>query len=809
MSADRPPGSQETLVPWDTTGAPTTPALLLPPRYQDLAFLAAGGMAEVRRVYDTELERAVAMKLIHPHLAGSPGAESRFLAEAKVTGRLDHPGVVPVHELGRTPDGRVFFTMREVRGQTWADLIDALHRASPPDEWGQTSDGWTLQRAVDIWRHVAETLAFAHASEVVHRDLKPANIMVGPWGEALVMDWGLARVGPPPRRVRRGPIAGTPQYMSPEQADGGFAGLDARSDVYSLGLLLRELLTGQPPFWDDAPIPELVARAREGVPALRELNRPVPGELLELCAACTAREPALRPADAGAVVARVRVFQEGARRRERALAYVSTAREQLVVADQLRKQSEDARLRAIALQRPLKPWSDIEIKRKAWTAEDHARALALEVEVAEVQGIEQLRAALAEAPELAEARHALADRYEGQLASAENQRNLADAARWGALLRAVHPERFTAWEQSDGLVTLFTAPSARALLYRCVTEDRRIVDHFEADLGRTPLIDLRLGQGSWVIELSAPNRNLVRYPIFVERNQRTGSAPPGAPFDCPIPLPTGTALGRNDVYVPPGWCVVGGDRQWSASGPRRRVWVDGFIIERHPVTNARYLEFLDALVSEGRTELANACIPRWQGASGEDGVPVVGRGADGRHRLLPDPDGDIWEPDWPVFLIDRFAAEAFAQWEARRTGLPWRLPWELEWEKAARGVDGRTWPWGDTLDLSWACVRGGTPGRVLPAGILAHPLDQSPYGVRGMAGNVQDWCLDAYDPAGPRIANDRPVFRAAGPTEEATVRGGAWNYEGDVGTCGFRTGRRLEHRRESLGFRLARCWPEP
>ena len=200
-------------------------------------------------------------------------------------------------------------------------------------------------------------------------------------------------------------------------------------------------------------------------------------------------------------------------------------------------------------------------------------------------------------------------------------------------------------------------------------------------------------------------------------------------------------------------------------------------------------------------------MPRWQSQDDVPGPSTYARGPDGKHHLIPDPDGDTWDLDWPVFLVTRAAAEAFASWEAKRTNKDWRLPWELEWEKAARGVDGRAFAWGDTLDSSWACVRDGAPGRALPAKILNHALDESVYGVRGMAGNVQDWCLDAYEASGPSVEGDRPKLVRADENDLVTVRGGAWNFPGEVSRAGFRTGRKAEHRRESAGFRLVRNWP--
>ena len=779
----------------------------LPDRYTHRGLIAAGGMAEVHRVYDRTLQRLVACKLLHARFCDNSGYRTHFFAEARVTGQLDHPGVVAVHEIGTTKANRPYFTMREVRGETWAALVQQLISRSPDNAWGQLESGWSLPRFIDIWRHVCETLAFAHARDVVHRDLKPSNVMVGPWGEALVMDWGLARVGSPTSPSSRKVVAGTPMYMSPEQARGEFAVLDARSDVFSLGLMLRELLVGAAHLNPKHSPQQLLRQAVEPIPALGTPSRPVPEELLEICRDCTRHSPADRPAHAGELASRIRDFQEGVRRRERSLSLMVQAEAFLLKADRLREGASEAEQEATALRLPLKPWSPVERKRETWQAEDHARSLTLKAEVAEIRGVERLRAAVIEDPSSSEPRRALADRYQSRHAEAEARRDVVDAARWEALLRSVDQGEHAVWLAGTGYVTLRTTPPARVHLYRCEMKDRRLVPVFERELGRTPLVNLALPNGTWVLELSARGRPLVRYPMLVERGQHTGSTPPGASRAISIPLPEEAELGRTEVYVPAGWCIVGGERNWAASGPRRRIWVDGFVMERFPVTNRRYLAFMNALVESGQAALAERLVPRWQSKDGTPGPSTYGLGTDGRYQLVADPDGDTWDLDWPVFLITRTAAEAFASWESQRTGKSWRLPWELEWEKAARGVDGRAFPWGDTLDSSWACVRDGAPGRALPAKILVHSLDESVYGVRGMAGNVQDWCLDAYEASGPSVQGNRPELIKATAAQLATVRGGAWNFPGEVSRAGCRAGRKSEHRRESLGFRLVRSWP--
>ncbi|MCA9526460.1 MAG: serine/threonine protein kinase, partial [Myxococcales bacterium] len=270
-------------------------------RYVDQAPLGRGGMGEVRRVLDERLERPVAMKILHAGFEASDEARALFLAEARLTAGLQHPGVVSVHDLGELPDGRLWFTMAEIQGRT---LAVALASGDLP-----------LRRAVDLLARVAVVLAYAHARQVVHLDVKPSNIMLGPFGEVYLVDWGISTL------VRRqGQVVGSPAYMAPEQARA--APTSPATDVYALGLVLRELLTGQPAA--EGTVSELVARAAEGPPAPLPALPLDQAELGELVHHMLAEAPADRPA-AREVVARLEAWLDGARNLERARRLVQDA----------------------------------------------------------------------------------------------------------------------------------------------------------------------------------------------------------------------------------------------------------------------------------------------------------------------------------------------------------------------------------------------------------------------------------------------------------------------------------------------------
>ncbi len=215
-------------------------------RYVVEGELASGGMGVIHRVTDRSLARTVAQKRLAADLVHSEGNASLLVREALVTAKLDHPNVVPVHDLGVAGDGQVHFTMKLVEGRTLADWIAARPEGEPP-EWEELLD------QIDTVIKVCDALSFAHARGVLHCDIKPANVMVGDYGQAYLMDWGLARLLDEERARAAAPTSGGPRavvgtlgYMSREQALGG--PLDERADVFAVGALLYHVIAGRPPY---------------------------------------------------------------------------------------------------------------------------------------------------------------------------------------------------------------------------------------------------------------------------------------------------------------------------------------------------------------------------------------------------------------------------------------------------------------------------------------------------------------------------------------------------------------------------------
>ncbi|MCB9759230.1 MAG: SUMF1/EgtB/PvdO family nonheme iron enzyme [Alphaproteobacteria bacterium] len=791
---------------------PTLPGAMESDRYETLGRLGQGGMAEVLRAFDPALQRAIALKAIKRGRAEDPVAVGRFLDEARLTAQLQHPNIVPVHEHGVLPDGRCYFTMKAIDGRTLRDVIRAVHLASADGHWAP-AEGWTLRRLVEALHKVCEAVAYAHDRRVIHRDLKPANVMVGAFGEVLVLDWGLARELEAPQALDPGPrVTGTPWYMAPEQAQGTPAAMAPTADVYALGAMLYEILTGAAPYSGLTSTEALGALLDGAVPRSAEDGPlPAPQPLVDICARAMAPAPEDRFPDAQALAEAIHRWLAGARSRERGLALVERADAMRPEIEALKLEVEQLRAAAHAVLDPLPLHAPSEAKEPGWGLMDRAEALAQRAALADLEYRQVLRSALMQDPELDEAHARLADHYRALHARAEAERDAGAAAQAERLLREHNRGAHTAWLAGTGALTLHTdPPGARARLFRYTLENRRLVPRFDRDLGRTPLQAQPLAMGSYLVELDAPGHERVLYPVSIGRQEHWHGVPPGSEAPAPVHMPPEGAIGPDEVYVPAGWFQAGGDPDACDGVDGQRLWAEGFAIQRHPVTNRQYLGYLNHLVATGRADQALQVAPRQRGKLADDEGLLL-YGFDGEtFSLVPDPDGDLWDLDWPVLFVSWSCARAYGAWMREQTGQPWRLPAELEWEKAARGVDGRLFPFGDFIDTSWACMRHSRPDRDLPARIDEHPLDVSPYGMRHVAGNVEEWCVDLWSHDGPRIADGRVVLgpqRAHGPNRSRAYRGGRWDGRDSISRICRRNGGTPDQRIAIRGFRLVRSLP--
>lgn len=313
-----PPDAQPTIEEPGGARGRLPPFAILSDRYEIVRLHAKGGIGEVFIARDKELNREVALKKVRPQYEGDSDCLGRFVQEAEITGGPEHPGIVPVYGLGEYSDGRPYYAMRLIQGETLAEAIRRFHS-------GDT--GVTLRGLLGRFVTVCNAVAYAHNRGVLHRDLKPANVMLGKYGETLVLDWGLAKpVGldassPPvcPReeptlppypgdssvQTQIGSTLGTPTYMSPEQASGRLSELTLATDIYSLGATLYTILTGQAPI-TSTDKEEILKRVREGDwPPPRLVKPDVPRPLEAVCCKAMAKRPADRYANALALAADV------------------------------------------------------------------------------------------------------------------------------------------------------------------------------------------------------------------------------------------------------------------------------------------------------------------------------------------------------------------------------------------------------------------------------------------------------------------------------------------------------------------------
>lgn len=308
-------------------------------KYQLQGEIARGGMGAILKGRDVDLGRSLAIKVLLDSHKDNPQIIQRFVEEAQIGGQLQHPGITPVYELGQFADQRPFFTMKLVKGKTLAAMLS------------ERKDIFDRGKLLGIFEQICQTMAYAHSRGVVHRDLKPANIMVGAFGEVQVMDWGLAKVlesggtadekkariqhanhsviqtfrsdGSGPAMVGTDPanagetlagsVMGTPAYMPPEQARGEVERLDERCDVFGLGAILCEILTGRPPYFDDNPR-EVLSLAQRGdlETAFRDLDIcRADTELVEIAKESLAAKPTQRIRDARILAERVSSYLEG------------------------------------------------------------------------------------------------------------------------------------------------------------------------------------------------------------------------------------------------------------------------------------------------------------------------------------------------------------------------------------------------------------------------------------------------------------------------------------------------------------------
>ncbi len=909
--------SMDTIVMAKSGGANTSaiPAPLGPgERFQLGPEIGRGGIARVIEATDAEIGRTVALKLM---LENAPGdALERFRWEARVTGKLEHPNIVPVHEVGALPGSKeIYFCMKRIYGR---DMHHVIRERAKDEEEGKAVR-WTLRKLVEAFRDVCRATAFAHSKGVIHRDLKPANVMLGEFGEVLVCDWGLAKDSGEKRQgmgegraggegglgmgkglgqegpakmsaadasrpvTETGEILGTPAYMSPEQARGERDLLDERSDVYSLGAILYEILTARPPY--EGKTAEEVVKKVVASPLMPPSARAhVPPELEGICLRAMARRREDRYATAGELAADVESYLEGTKEKERrevlATEQVARARDAVGRWRALTKEAGEAQAQATLLNERTPEHEGPAVKKPLWDLQERVRSLQRDAITAFTEADAALASALSNIPGHRLAREVKAEMHwerflEAEAAGDERDMQLnrqtaeqfndgvldarlrgdgALAVRTrafpcrclshGRLVRSdelvvlgLHPWSGRSLDQPEGLGLRELEPheahqlrfhgsscksvpltGAQVWAFRYEEIDRLLIPvtpHGGATqvpravldtlfgnspfrprgggvyLGRTPIPKQPWPMGSWLLVVVAEGRAPQRVPVVVVRQQ-------DVELDLTLWAPAEVPAGFLPVAA--GAFKYGGDRTGLTPSPLELLTLPDFMIARHPVTCREYAEFLNDLRRTAPDE-AGKRVPRAADKSGFYWPldPARGYVVPTAEWLKSAPEplraqaGRLtnttidWEEEWPVSGVSWEDGVAYSKWASLRTGRVFHLPTEKQWEKAARGLDGRVYPWGSTWNATHCSSNQSlkTGGRPVPVG--DYPTDESPYGVRGIGGNSSDRCLNE--------PNDSVAGRRI-------TRGGSWARSGMLARAMYRSGGVTREVNMAIGLRL-------
>ena len=736
------------------------------PRYELGRVLGRGANGVVHLAGDQRLGRQVAMKLLGGERELRDKDLLRFTHEAQVTGQLAHPSIVPVHDLGVLPDGRLYYTMKRIEGGSLREVLVGLRR---DDE--DITARWTITHFVSTILRVAQALAFAHDKGIVHRDVKPANIMVGAYGEVLLLDWGVARAlgeertkamtgqedAEPVATWRSlsehdptidGTVAGTPAYMAPEQARGDIEAIGPWSDVYSVGVILYEYLARTRPI-RGRTVDELLRRVIHDpimAPSKRHPDGDVPWELDELVMRCLDKNRAQRPQTGAALAAELERFLDGSRRREEAAELTRKGLARSAAYARAAESTVEAERFFEDLAASTAPFAPAEARRPVWEADKRWRTLRRLRDDTYDESIALLQAALERDPAARDAREGLANLYLRRMDEAEARGEVGAARYFRAQVLRYDTGALKELLEGPSRVTVTSRPEgAEVILRELVDRDAGLLPGDGVSLGRTPLDGVLVDAGTWILEVHTRD-GLVHAPLRTDRPDR---------HLVHVSVPDGLLPGF--VVVPAGAYVRGGDPEALDARPRSVAHVPAFAIAAHPITQGEFSRFLAEEGDQGWSI--------WTGPEGFD---------------------DATRAQLPALGVSYGAAEAYAEWLARRTGRTLRLPTHDEWEKAARGVDARVFPWGGPWEPSFCNCADGTPGEASVAPVGAHPRDVSVYGVADLAGGVHEW-----------VSGEVP-HRA----DRRWVRGGSWNGHPRSARLCSRLVMPASGRGGTIGFRL-------
>ena len=652
-------------------------------RYHIVEQLGEGGMATVYQAFDTRLQRNVAVKVIRPDQAQAPGFIARFEREARALARLDHSSIVKVFDYGEQ-DGVPYLVMGYLPGGTLKQRMGQL---------------MPFREAAHLLVPMARALEYAHNSSIIHRDVKPANILFNEAGEPMLSDFGIAKMLEKEQTVGltgTGVGIGTPEYMAPEQWMGDVL---PQTDIYALGVVFFELVTGRKPYTADTPAAVLLKQANDPLPRPRDFVSGLPDEVERTIFKALAKRPEDRFETMGAFA---------------------------MALDELQRLSDEQTERLIETQ-PYYEGPRESVEKGA-------------------EFLQPPQSGTVQAPPTGT----------GVGAS-------GPAARQAAPLESRASARSYLWVGGGilalGVIGVIIVGALFFLLRPKLP-------------GAAPATEA--AAVSAVTQTGEPTAASTEAPTATALPTQPPTETP-LPTDTPLPEWTiGSLLvsdvdGMEMVYVPEGDFLMGSTDdqvelalqqcnrdqgyckfEWFEDEyPQLSVFLDAYFIDKYEVTNDQYAQCV----------AAGACQPPVQSNSNT------------RDSYYGNPAFE----DFPVLYVRWQQAVDYCEWAGRR------LPTEAEWEKAARGTDGRTYPWGEEIDCSYANygLMGGKLCNGDTVAIASYADRPSPYGALDMAGNVWEWVADWYD-AGYYLTDpqDKPQGPESG--EDRVRRGGGWNYASPV-----------------------------
>lgn len=738
------PSSRETFHPdaEEETGLARTPAASggeVPKkigRFEILSRLGSGAFGTVYRAHDPVLDREVALKVPRAAALERPEARARFLREPKAAAQLRHPNIVPVFDAGTDGD-RYYIASAYIEGRTLEEVID--------------EGRGDFRRSARIISELAVALDYAHRSGVIHRDVKPANIMIDERGQALLMDFGLARLETSTEKITQdGSLMGTPAYMAPEQADRSFGEVGPASDQYSLGVVLYELLCGQPPF-SGPPTILLFNTIQQEPPAPRTIDPEIPRDLETVCLKAIAKTPRERYRSCGAL------------------------------ADDLRRWLADRPIRA----RRVSPWERI----WRWCRRNPIAAVSASAALVFFVVTMLIIASVTDTPRTHNG--PAGDLAEAEPAPAESEPASTD-------------------QGSEPVERVPTPPDEpeKELPAEPGTEEETPPAEAGSETIEPEPESLDESQKGGEEDRSAQSREASTDPGSLPRRTQHGERPPlaVAPFDAAtaeehqqawanylgLPVERDVDLGGGVkltmVLIPPGQFLMGStDEERSRFLAEMKAANNQLGIERIPSEGPQHLVTISRAFLLGKCEMTQA---QWE---------AVMRTNPSKFQAASNPVEQVsW--DDTQRMLERLNEQC------REQGTKFVLPTEAQWEYACRA--GTTAPWccGDNEATlrGFAWFKANAQQKTHPVGALR----PNAWGLHDMHGNVREWCADRY---GPHYYAASPSNDPIGPPTGLgrVFRGGGWFYFPRFCRSAYRSACAPDFRIHCLGFRVASVLAEP